>query len=140
MIKYHDLGKILSSSMIEGQSAMLGLCERIAQLDGDILSVLLVENGEIVEQRSRHGTELVKRDRAEDIVVQRLMMLYLSKMHEGFLGRFEYTISRYENADILMIEVPSLKKRSMLIVAINRPYDLDSMMYRIADVIDTIVA
>lgn len=126
--------------MIEGESAMLGLCERIAQLDDDVLSVLLVENGEIVEQRSKQGVELVKRDRAEDIVVQKLMMLYLSKMHEGFLGRFEYTISRYENADILMIEVPSLKKRSMLIVAIKKPYDLDSMMYRIGDIIDTIVA
>jgi hypothetical protein len=126
--------------MIEGETAMLGLCERIAQLDGSIAVVLLVENGEIVEQRSRQGAEFVKRDRAEDIVVQRLMMLYLSKMHEGFLGRFEYTVSRYENADILMIEVPSLKKRSMLIVAIKRPYDMDSIMRRITDVIDTIVA
>lgn len=119
---------------------MLGLCDRIADLDGNILSVLLVDNGVVVQQKGRQGAEFIEHDRAEDIVVQRLLTLYMSKMHESFLGRFEYAISRYENADILMIEVPSLKKRAMLIVAVGRPYELDPLMERICEVLENIVA
>jgi hypothetical protein len=76
---------------------------------------------------------------AEDIVVQRLMMIYLSKIHESFLGNFEYTISRYQNADIMMVEMPSLK-RSMLVVAIERPYDVDSLMGMITAELDAVLA
>ena len=140
MIKYLDLGKILSATMYDAQKAMLGLCEKIAHLDDKVMSVMLVENGEVVQQKSRQGAEFVHRDRAEDIVVQRLMMIYLSKIHESFLGKFEYTISRYQNADIMMIEVPSLKRRSMLVVAIERPYDVDSMMGMITSELDAVLA
>jgi hypothetical protein len=118
---------------------MLGLCEKIADLDRNILSVLLIDNGMVVQQKSRPGVEFVDHDKAESIVVQKLMMLYLSKMHENFRGKFEYTMSRYENADILMLEVPSIKKKSMLVVTIERPYD-PGLMDSIAAELDNLVA
>lgn len=68
----------------------------------------------------------------DKFVVRSQMILSLADMHEEMHGRFHYNMSRYDDSDIVLFDTPAGKK-SILIVMMKRPYEIDTLLHRIRD-------
>ncbi len=106
-----------------------GLCERIGDIH-NVQAVFLVNDGSIVQWRARKGVKMPSPEHMDNILVRRHMILSLAGMHEGFLGKFHYNLSRYDESDVLLIDAPAGKK-SMLMVMVKKPYELDGLLHEI---------
>lgn len=106
-----------------------GLCERIGELR-NVQAVFLVNDGSIVQWKAKKGVRMPPPDHMDNIIVRRHMILALAGTHDGFLGRFHYNLSRYDESDVLLIDAPS-GRRSMLMVMMKKPYELDGILHGI---------
>ncbi|MEM2139829.1 MAG: hypothetical protein QXJ74_00030 [Nitrososphaera sp.] len=106
-----------------------GLCEKIGEMR-NVQAVFLVHDGSIVQWKARRGVRTPSPEQMDNVVVQRHMILALARAHEGFLGKFHYNLSRYDDSDILLFDTPAGKK-SMLMVMVKKPYELDGLLHEI---------
>jgi len=106
-----------------------GLCERIGELR-DVQAVFLVHDGSIVQWKAKKGTKTPAPKDMDNVIVQRQMILALARIHEGFLGKFHYNLSRYDDCDILLFDTP-VGKKSMLMVMVKKPYELDGLLHEV---------
>jgi hypothetical protein len=105
------------------------LCERIGEFR-NVQAVFLVNDGSIVQWMARKGVKMPPPERMDNILVRRHMILALAGMHEGFLGKFHYNLSRYDESDLLLFDAPAGKK-SMLMVMVKKPYDIDALLHKV---------
>lgn len=106
-----------------------GLCERIGELRS-VQAVFLVHDGSIVQWRTRKGFRTPSPEEMENVIVQRQMILALARINEGYLGRFHYNLSTYDESDILLVDTP-VGKKSMLMIMMKKPYNLDGLLHDI---------
>lgn len=103
-----------------------GLCESIGALR-NVQAVFLVNDGSIVQWRAKKGVRTPSPEQMDNVVVQRHMILALARAHEGFLGKFHYNLTTYDDSDILLFDTP-VGKKSMLMVMMKKPYELDGLL------------
>lgn len=106
-----------------------GICQRIGEFRS-VQAVFLVNDGSIVQWTARRGVKIPPPEHMDNILVRRHMILALSGMNEGFLGKFHYNLSRYDESDLLLFDAPAGKK-SMLMVMVKKPYELDALVHKV---------
>ena len=109
------------------------LCKRVVDIQG-VQAVFLVNDGSIVHWKAKRGAKMPPAEHIDNILVRRHMILALAGMHEGFLGKFHYNLSRYEESDVLLFDA-SMGKKSMLMVILKKPYELDAVVHEVRNMV-----
>ncbi len=110
-----------------------GACERIANLDPQIVIVaLLDEKGRTVDWYVKEGTPVPDESRSATMAMQTQIVMSIVKTGADYLGEVQYIHSKMAKMDV--IHFPAFKN-GVLAVVLKRPYDENAVTARVQDLL-----
>ncbi|AFU57725.1 hypothetical protein Ngar_c07830 [Candidatus Nitrososphaera gargensis Ga9.2] len=114
------------------------LCQKVDFLGQNLVCVIVVKKGKLVASKVKPGLEALNEKRFADMFTQVQIMVGVAQTAEDILGGMEHVKVRYGNGlDVYLFPLETPSEKTILVVAVMRPYNTDDLLEKIVNVIRT---
>jgi hypothetical protein len=112
------------------------LCKKIDSLGDNLACVIVVKRGKLIASKVKPGMEALNEEKFADMFTQVQIMVGVAQSSEEMLGSMEHVKVKYGNAlDVYLFPLDTHLERTILVVAVIRPYNVDELIDKIINAI-----
>ena len=114
------------------------LCENVDELGENFACTVVVKSGKLIAAEVKPGSQTINEKRLSYMLIQAELIVGISKTAEDLLGKMEHVKVKYGNGlDVYLIPLETSEEKTILGVAILRPYKAEDLLEKIVGVIIT---